>query len=66
MPDPAPRPAPQPAGPQREPARRDLDRRDSARPDSAPPPWLRTSAGWSWRLILVVAGIALVFWAVTQ
>ncbi|MFC7021770.1 AI-2E family transporter [Promicromonospora thailandica] len=34
--------------------------------DPAPPPWLRTAAGWSWRLILVVAGIALVFWAVTQ
>jgi len=30
------------------------------------PPWLRTSAGWSWRLIVLVAGIALVFWAVTQ
>jgi putative heme transporter len=40
--------------------------RDSGQRDSAPPPWLRTSAGWSWRLILVVAGIALVFWAVTQ
>nr|WP_274992650.1 AI-2E family transporter [Promicromonospora iranensis] len=34
--------------------------------DSAPPPWLRTAAGWSWRLIVLVAGIALVFWAVTQ
>src|SRR5690606_29191140 len=32
----------------------------------APPPWLRASAGWSWRLIVLVAGIALVFWAVTQ
>lgn len=41
---------------------------DSVHPahDSAPPPWLRTAAGWSWRLILVVAGVALVFWAVTQ
>ncbi|WP_369372517.1 AI-2E family transporter [Promicromonospora sp. Populi] len=34
--------------------------------DPAPPPWLRTAAGWSWRLIVLVAGIALVFWAVTQ
>jgi predicted PurR-regulated permease PerM len=34
--------------------------------DSAPPPWLRTAAGWSWRLIVLVAGVALVFWAVTQ
>jgi predicted PurR-regulated permease PerM len=34
--------------------------------ETAPPPWLRTSAGWSWRLIVLVAGIALVFWAVTQ
>ncbi|NNH53302.1 AI-2E family transporter [Promicromonospora citrea] len=34
--------------------------------DSQPPAWLRTAAGWSWRLILLVAGIALVFWAVTQ
>lgn len=44
---------------------------DVASPGTAPthepvPPWLRTAAGWSWRLILVVAGIALVFWAVTQ
>ncbi|MFD6448601.1 AI-2E family transporter [Promicromonospora sp. NPDC060204] len=56
-PHPAPHGAPRPAAPQ------------AAGPeqrDSAPPPWLRTSAGWSWRLILVVAGVALVFWAVTQ
>lgn len=39
---------------------------DPAPAGSAPPPWLRTSAGWSWRLIVLVAGIALVFWAVTQ
>ncbi len=39
---------------------------DAARRDPAPPPWLRTAAGWSWRLMLVVAGIALIFWAVTQ
>lgn len=39
---------------------------DLASNEPAPPPWLRTSAGWSWRLIVLVAGIALVFWAVTQ
>lgn len=39
---------------------------DAAGRDPAPPAWLRTAAGWSWRLILVVAGIALIFWAVTQ
>jgi predicted PurR-regulated permease PerM len=39
---------------------------DPASAENAPPPWLRTSAGWSWRLIVLVAGIALVFWAVTQ
>ncbi|TWH28494.1 putative PurR-regulated permease PerM [Isoptericola variabilis J7] len=30
------------------------------------PAWLRTSAGWSWRLIAVVAGVALVFYATAQ
>ncbi|WP_308009999.1 AI-2E family transporter [Isoptericola luteus] len=30
------------------------------------PAWLRTSAGWSWRLIALVAGVALVFWATAQ
>lgn len=30
------------------------------------PAWLRTSAGWSWRLIALVAGIALVFYATAQ
>ena len=39
---------------------------DQAPNEPALPPWLRTSAGWSWRLIVLVAGIALVFWAVTQ
>jgi predicted PurR-regulated permease PerM len=34
--------------------------------ENAPPPWLRTAAGWSWRLIVLAAGVALVFWAVTQ
>lgn len=39
---------------------------DPAPARTAPPDWLRTSAGWSWRLIVLMAGIALVFWAVTQ
>jgi putative heme transporter len=39
---------------------------DPAPAQPAAPPWLRASAGWSWRLIVLVAGIALVFWAVTQ
>ncbi|WP_242504616.1 AI-2E family transporter [Promicromonospora panici] len=52
VPDPAPR--------------TDVAHRDPAPNSSAPPAWLRTSAGWSWRLIVLVAGIALVFWAVTQ
>ncbi|WP_253868044.1 AI-2E family transporter [Promicromonospora umidemergens] len=57
MPDPAPPdPAPRAAA-----ARSDL-----LRGDPVPPAWLRTSAGWSWRLIVLVAGVALVFWAVTQ
>ncbi len=30
------------------------------------PAWLRTSAGWSWRLIAVLAGVALVFYATAQ
>jgi putative heme transporter len=30
------------------------------------PAWLRTSAGWSWRLIAVTAAVALVFWATVQ
>lgn len=40
---------------------------------SAPPPvsdgvpgWLRLSAGWSWRLIALTAGVALVFYGVSQ
>lgn len=44
----------------------DVAHRDAAPNQPVPPPWLRTSAGWSWRLIVLVAGIALVFWAVTQ
>ena len=30
------------------------------------PAWLRTSAGWSWRLIALSAAVALVFWATVQ
>ncbi|MGO1317126.1 MAG: AI-2E family transporter [Cellulomonadaceae bacterium] len=30
------------------------------------PGWLRTSAGWSWRMLLVVAVVALLFWATSQ
>jgi predicted PurR-regulated permease PerM len=30
------------------------------------PAWLRTAAGWSWRLLVVVAGIALVFYATSR
>jgi predicted PurR-regulated permease PerM len=47
-------------------SRTDVAHRDPALNQPAPPPWLRTAAGWSWRLIVLVAGIALVFWAVTQ
>lgn len=30
------------------------------------PAWLRSSAGWSWRLIVLTAAVALVFWATAQ
>jgi predicted PurR-regulated permease PerM len=30
------------------------------------PAWLRTSAGWSWRLIALLTGVAIVFWATAQ
>ena len=30
------------------------------------PPWLRTSAGWSWRLLVVIFAIALVFYATSR
>lgn len=30
------------------------------------PSWLRTAAGWSWRLLLVVAAVALIFFATAQ
>lgn len=30
------------------------------------PHWLRTVAGWSWRILVVVAAVALVFWATSR
>nr|WP_231581959.1 AI-2E family transporter [Cellulosimicrobium funkei] len=30
------------------------------------PAWLRTTAGWSWRLLLIVAAVALIFFATAQ
>lgn len=30
------------------------------------PQWLRVVAGWSWRVLVVVAAVALVFWAVSR
>lgn len=30
------------------------------------PHWLRVVAGWSWRMLVVVAAVALVFWATTR
>ena len=30
------------------------------------PLWLRTVAGWIWRLLLLIVGVALVFWATSQ
>ncbi len=34
--------------------------------DEAVPSWLRTAGGWSWRLLLVVAAVALIFYATAQ
>lgn len=34
--------------------------------DDTVPQWLRTSAGWSWRLLTVVAAVALIFFATIQ
>lgn len=34
--------------------------------DETAPHWLRTFAGWSWRILVVVAAVALVFWAVSK
>lgn len=30
------------------------------------PQWLRTVAGWSWRILVVIAAVALVFWATSR
>lgn len=30
------------------------------------PAWLRTVAGWSWRVLVVIAAVALVFWATSR
>lgn len=35
-------------------------------PGDPVPTWLRTGAGWSWRLIVLVAGVAAVFWLTWQ
>ncbi|MBD7981819.1 AI-2E family transporter [Oerskovia sp. Sa2CUA9] len=34
--------------------------------DDTVPSWLRTSAGWSWRLLLLIAGIGVIFYATAQ
>lgn len=34
--------------------------------DESAPHWLRTVAGWSWRVLVVVAAVALVFWATAK
>jgi len=34
--------------------------------DETVPAWLRTTAGWSWRLLMVVAAVALIFFATAQ
>ncbi|WP_340698810.1 AI-2E family transporter [Cellulosimicrobium funkei] len=34
--------------------------------DETVPAWLRTTAGWSWRLLMIVAAVALVFFATAQ
>jgi len=34
--------------------------------DESAPHWLRTVAGWSWRILVVVAAVALVFWATAK
>ncbi|GAB4085372.1 AI-2E family transporter [Myceligenerans cantabricum] len=34
--------------------------------DPVPPGWLRSSAGWSWRLIVLLAAVATVFWLTWQ
>lgn len=34
--------------------------------DESVPAWLRTSAGWSWRILLLVAAVGLIFYATAQ
>ncbi len=34
--------------------------------DDVTPGWLRTLAGWSWRVLVVVLAVALVFWATSK
>ncbi|GED08422.1 AI-2E family transporter [Cellulosimicrobium cellulans] len=34
--------------------------------DESVPAWLRTTAGWSWRLLMIVAAVALIFFATAQ
>lgn len=34
--------------------------------DASAPRWLRTVAGWSWRTLVVIAAVALVFWATSR
>jgi predicted PurR-regulated permease PerM len=34
--------------------------------DETAPHWLRTAAGWSWRLIVVVLAVGLVFWGTSR
>lgn len=34
--------------------------------DDTVPAWLRTTAGWSWRLLMIVAAVALIFFATAQ
>ncbi|WP_372592734.1 AI-2E family transporter [Actinotalea sp.] len=35
-------------------------------PHESTPSWLRTLAGWSWRALVILVAVALVFWAVSQ
>ncbi len=34
--------------------------------EATAPAWLRTVAGWSWRVLVVIAAVALVFWATSR
>ena len=37
-----------------------------AEPFEATPSWLRTIAGWSWRALVILVAVALVFWAISK